>query len=73
MLFQEMETDFIFKIEELADKNGGSYIDAVVDACEHFNIEPKAAAKLLSRPIIEKIESEGQEFNLLPNKSKLQI
>ncbi len=73
MLFQELETDFVVRVEELVKGNGGSYIDAVVDACEHFNIEPKAGAKLLPRPIIEKIELEGHEFNLLPNKSKLPI
>ena len=73
MLFKELETDFVFKVEELAENNGGSYIEAVVDACEHFNIEPKAGAKLLSRPMVEKIETEGHEFNLLPTKSKLPI
>jgi hypothetical protein len=73
MLFQELEMDFMLRVEELAESNGGSYIDAVVDACEHFNIEPKVGARLLSRPIIEKIESEGHECNLLPSRSKLPI
>ena len=73
MLFEQVEPNFINKVESLAVHNGGSYIDAVIEACDHFKIEPKVGAKFLSKPIIEKIESEGQEFNLLPNRSKLPI
>jgi hypothetical protein len=73
MLFEQVEPNFINKVESLAINNGGSYIDAVIEACDHFRIEPKVGARFLSKPIIEKIESEGQEFNLLPNRSKLPI
>ncbi len=40
---------------------------------EEHEIEPEIAAKHLSKPIIEKIESEGRSFNLLPKKAKLPI
>ena len=50
-----------------------SYIDAVIAVCEKFGIEPQVAAKFLTKPIIEKIKTEGQELNLLPKKTKLPL
>ena len=57
------------QIEDFVKKNGGEYIDAVLYVCEENEIEPKAAAKYLTKPIIEKIEVEGRDMNLLPKKS----
>jgi len=51
----------------------GSYIEAVLLVCKNIEIEPAVAAKLLSLPIIEKIQAEGINFNLLPKKSELPV
>ena len=51
----------------------GSYIEAVLLVCENIEIEPAVAAKLLSLPLIEKIQAEGINFNLLPKKSELPV
>jgi len=51
----------------------GSYIEAVLLVCEQARLEPAIAAKLLSLPIIEKIQAEGINFNLLPKKSELPV
>tara|TARA_R110000824_G_C14912437_1_gene646780 strand:+ start:256 stop:480 length:225 start_codon:yes stop_codon:yes gene_type:complete len=57
------------QIEDFVKNNGGEYIDAVLYVCEENEIEPKAAVKYLTKPIIEKIEVEGIDMNLLPKKS----
>jgi len=51
----------------------GSYIEAVLLVCKNIEIEPAVAAKLLSLPLIEKIQAEGINFNLLPKKSELPV
>ena len=72
MLFQEIEGSFAEEVEKLAS-NTGSYIDSVIELCEKYNIEPQVAAKMLTRPIVEKIEAEGRESNSLPKVSTLPI
>ena len=55
--------------ESLKDCDG--YIEAVIEACIHYDIDVAAGAKLISQPIIEKIQSEGENINILPKFSKL--
>ena len=57
------------QVELYIQQNGGEYIDAVLYICEKSNIEPKVAARYLSKPIIEKIGTEGRDMNLLPKNS----
>ena len=72
MLFQEIEGSFAEEVEKLASTTG-SYIDSVIQLCENYNIEPQVAAKMLTKPIVEKIEAEGRESNSLPKVSTLLI
>tara|TARA_Y100000034_G_C6656427_1_gene287584 strand:- start:283 stop:501 length:219 start_codon:yes stop_codon:yes gene_type:complete len=72
MLYQEIEDTFSEEVEKMAMENG-SYIDSVLLLCEQHNIEPQVAAKIITRPIKEKIEKEGREFNLLPGVSTLPV
>lgn len=57
---------FCHEVEEIVKKHEIGYLEAVIQLCERRNIEPESAAKLLSKPIIEKIQIEGQEMHLLP-------
>ena len=66
------ELKFCNEVEQMALKCG-SYIEAVLLVCENIEIEPAVAAKLLSLPLIEKIQAEGINFNLLPKKSELPV
>jgi len=66
------ELDFCQEVEKIA-KEDGSYIEAVIRVCEDCGIDIAFGAKLLSRPIIEKIQKEGESGNLLPKISKLPI
>lgn len=56
-------------VEEHILKNGGSYIDAVIEICESEELDPIIVGKDLSKPIKEKIEMEGISRNMLPRKT----
>ena len=76
MLFdRETQNIFIKEIEKYVENNGGTYIDATLIICEDYELEPAAAAKFLTKPIIEKIEEEGRDINILPrnNTTKLPV
>jgi len=72
MLYKEIEESFLEELEQMAIETG-SYIDSILELCEKYNIEPNVAAKLITRPIKEKIEKEGRECNLLPSVSTLPV
>lgn len=71
MITDELKNKFCVDVIKEANKKGATYIDVVVDMAEKYEITVEIAAKLLSKPIIEKIQSEGEEVNLLPKISKL--
>jgi len=59
-------------VEEEA-KICGSYIEAVLTVSDKTQLDPQSSAKLLSLPIIEKIQVEGMDYNLLPKNSELPV
>jgi len=75
MLFSEnVQNEFIKRVETLVIHYTNGYIDAVLIVCEEYEIEPTIASKFLSKPIIEKLETEAREYNMFPkNTSKLPI
>ena len=75
MIFdKDIKNDFVKGVERYVQNNGGTYIEAILAMCETFEIEPQIAAKLISKPIIEKVAVEGIDINLLKAKeSKLPI
>lgn len=70
-MFHKIEKDLVKCIENRVKTTNCGYIEAVIDACDSFGIEPELAAKYLSRPIKEKLRAEGEEINLLPKTPKL--
>jgi|TARA_R100000995_G_scaffold72179_1_gene40906 hypothetical protein len=66
ILDDNQKRTFSKKVENYVKERGGSYIDAVLSLCEEYQIEPPVVAKSLSKPLIEKIQMEGQDLNLLP-------
>lgn len=50
-----------------------SYLDAVLDVCEREGIDPSAASKLLSRPIIEKLRTEATDLHYIKGGSSSQL
>jgi hypothetical protein len=71
-----IETTFSKEIEELCrDRKDGQYIDAILELCEKYGIEPESVAKLVTKPIREKLKAEFENKNMLKGgkKSKLPL
>lgn len=75
MIFDlEKQQQFCKKVEMHIHKWNGTYLEAVIAVTEDMEIEPEAAAKFLTKPIIEKLQEEARQINLLPKiKNKLPI
>ena len=69
----EKQRDLCRQIEKYVEQWKVSYIDAIIAICESNEIPIESISKVLSKPIIEKIEEEGQNLNFLPKSSKLPI
>ncbi len=69
----ETQNDFCRQIEKYVEQWKVPYMDAVIAVCEAKEIPVESIAKILSKPIIEKIQQEGQDLNFLPKSSKLPI
>jgi len=57
--------------EELVIDEEISYMDAVIQTSDEMGVEPGFAAKYLTKPIVERIQSEAEDKNLLPKTAKL--
>jgi len=62
--------NFASEIEKRIKNKNSSYMDAVMDVCDEFGIEPQSIAKHLTKPVIEKIKFEASQRNLLRGKEK---
>lgn len=62
--------NFAAEIERRVKQKNSSYLDAVMDVCETFEIEPQSIAKHLTKPVIEKIKLEASQRNLIRGKEK---
>jgi hypothetical protein len=69
MITDISKEEFSRKIEKYRIETNSSDIDGVIYTFEEYSYDLTLATKLLTQPLIEKLESEGQELNLLP-KSK---
>ena len=69
----EKQKELCLKIEKYVQKWNTRYMDAVIAIAEAEDIPVESMSKILSKPIIEKIQQEGQELNFLPKTSKLPI
>jgi len=60
---------FSNRVLERVKSTNLSFMDCVLELSLEMNLEPSAAGKLLTKPLIEKIEQEAQNLHLL-KKSK---
>jgi hypothetical protein len=66
MIFKVTKEEFSKRIENYVLETNSSYIDAVVHYFEEYCYDFSLAPKLLTQPLLEKIEQEGRDLNLLP-------
>lgn len=70
-----IEENFSKEIEELCKtkKEGFAYIDAILELCEKYAVEPESVAKLLNKPIREKLKAEFEDRNMLRGSKKSRL
>ncbi len=62
---------FSNKVIERTLSTNLSFMDCVLELAEEMNLDPVAAGKLLTKPLVEKIEQEAKNLHLLKkNKNK---
>jgi|MDTC01.2.fsa_nt_gb hypothetical protein len=71
MIVDEKELEL--KIETIRNREGDGYLSAIVTLCEENDIEPAFVAKMLSKPMKEKLKLEGEDLNLLKKSSRLPL
>ena len=59
------------RIEELVIDEDIPYMDAAIQTSDEMGVEPGFVAKYLTKPIVERIQSEAEDKNLLPKTAKL--
>ena len=64
-LIFDQEEEFNQRVLEivLQSRKEMSYIDAVLETCEEYNIDPSVAGKVISRPIKDQLRREAIESN----------
>ena len=74
-LDEKAKLAFSAQVIKRVQKTNLSYMDCVIELAEEMNLEPSAAGKLLTKPIIEKLQEEAKDKHLLkgPKKKKLPI
>jgi hypothetical protein len=64
---------FSTKVLDRVKKTKLSFMDCVLELSGEMGLDPIAAGKLLTKPIIEKIEEEGKKLNILKNKKTVKL
>ena len=64
-------TDFSQFVEMTAIREGKSCTSVILEYCEEKDLDPEDIAKLVSRPLKEKLAIEMQEEGLLPKGAQL--
>lgn len=61
---------FCSKVLDRVKSTNLSFMDCVLELADEMNLDPSAAGKLLTKPLIEKIQGEAKNLHLIKNKSK---
>lgn len=64
---------FSNKVLYLVTKTKLSFMDCVLSAGDEMGLDPSATGKLLTKPIIEKIQQEAQNLHLLKKGKNKQL
>lgn len=48
-----------------------NYMDAILDICTEYNIEPEDTKKFLNGVVVEKLEAQAMSLNYLPRQNQL--
>jgi hypothetical protein len=70
----KIEETFAREVEAICLKHkDASVIDAIIELCEKHGIEPDSVAKLVSKPIKERLKAEFEQRNMLKGGRKSRL
>jgi len=70
----KIEETFAREVEAICLKRkDASVIDAIIELCDKHGIEPDSVAKLVSRPIKERLKAEFEQRNMLKGGRKSRL
>jgi hypothetical protein len=65
MLTNITKEEFSKKVENRVANKKTTYLETIIDLQEEYGLDYSLIAKLLSQPLIEKLECEGRNINLI--------
>jgi hypothetical protein len=65
--------EFSMHIENVAQQNKQSYLDAILDFCNKHMIDPEEIASKVNKSLKDKLEHDFRELNYLPKKAQLDV
>lgn len=65
------KTEFTKQVEKYVFDKKMNYLEAVIKACDEYQIDPEDVKKFISTSIQEKIEAEAMNLNLIPRSGVL--
>lgn len=74
MIFNINKEDFSKRVERYVGENHCTYIEGVIHFFDEYSYDFSLAPKLLTQPLLEKIEEEARDLNFFPkSKNKLPL
>ena len=64
---------FSISIEKTVQESGISYMDALLDYCDKYQLEPEMIKPLITKSLKEKVEVDARNLNFLPKVATLPI
>jgi hypothetical protein len=64
---------FSYIIENTVQRESITYIEAIIDYCDEYEIPYESAKDLITKALKDKIEADASNFNYLERVSKLPI
>ena len=64
---------FSSKVLERVKKTKLSFMDCILELSEEMNIDASTAGKILTKPLIEKIEQEAEKLHFLKKKKSTKL
>jgi len=65
--------EFIAYIEQKVIEEKSSYLDAILAACEEFDVAPESCRHLLPRPMVEQLEVDFMDLNMIKPDPKIEF
>ena len=64
---------FMAAIEELVQKKKMTYIDAIVEYCEEYKMEPEVSGHLVCGNLKQQVQEEAEDLHLIKKTARLPI